>query len=129
MKAMKEDPILDPMLDRREFTLAAALAMLSGVTITISGCGGSSSPGSPTNPPQPSSDKTGQISANHGHTAVITNAQLTAGGALALDIAGSGGHSHVVSLSAAEVVQIRDGQRVAKESSSEQGHTHTVTFN
>lgn len=129
MKAMRrEDPILDPMLDRREFTLAAALAMLSGVTITISGCG-SSSPSSPTNPPQSSSDKTGQISANHGHTAVITNAQLTAGGALALDIAGSGGHSHTVSLSAAEVVQIRDGQRVAKESSSGQGHTHTVTFN
>ena len=129
MKAMKEDPILDPMLDRREFTLAALLAMLSGVTITISGCGGSSSPSSPTNPPQPSSDKTGQISANHGHTAVITNAQLTAGGAVALDIAGSGGHSHTVSLSAAEVVQIRDGQRVAKESSSTSGHTHTVTFN
>ena len=39
---MKTDPILDPMLDRREFTLAAILAMLSGVMITISGCGSSS---------------------------------------------------------------------------------------
>ena len=36
---MKTDPILGPMLDRREFTLAAILAMLSGVTITISACG------------------------------------------------------------------------------------------
>ncbi len=27
-------------LDRREFTLAAVLAALSGVTITISACGG-----------------------------------------------------------------------------------------
>jgi hypothetical protein len=123
---MKEDPIRDPMLDRREFTLAALLAMLSGVSITISGCGGSSSPSDPTG--QPSSDKTGQISANHGHTAVITSAQLTAGGALVVTLQG-GGHSHSVDLSAAEVVQIRDGQRVAKESSSTDGHRHTVTFN
>jgi len=36
-------------LDRREFTLEAALAMLSGVAITISACGGGGySPGSPT---------------------------------------------------------------------------------
>ena len=31
------------VLDRREFTLAAVLAMLSGVTITISACGGGGS--------------------------------------------------------------------------------------
>jgi hypothetical protein len=123
---MKEEPILDPMLDRREFTLAALLAMLSGVSITISGCGGSSSPSAPKG--QPSSDKMGQISANHGHTAVITSAQLTAGGALVVTLLG-GGHSHTVDLSAMEVVQIRDGQRVAKASSSTDGHTHTVTFN
>jgi len=123
---MKENPILDPMLDRREFTLAALLAMLSGVSITISGCGGSSSPSDPTG--QPPSDKTGQISANHGHTVVITSAQLTAGGALVVTLLG-GGHSHTVDLSAMEVVQIRDGQRVAKASSSTDGHTHTVTFN
>ena len=122
---MKEEPILDPMLDRREFTLAALLAMLSGVSITISGCGGSSSPSDPAGQ---SSDKMGQISANHGHTAVITSAQLTAGGALVVTLLG-GGHSHTVDLSAMEVVQIRDGQRVAKASSSTDGHTHTVTFN
>jgi hypothetical protein len=121
-----EDPIRDPMLDRREFTLAAILAMLSGVTITISGCGGSSSPGSPT--PTSSGDKMGQISANHGHTVVITSAQLTAGGAVVVSLQG-GGHTHSVELTAAEVVQIRDGQRVAKESSSSSSHTHTVTFN
>ena len=123
---MKEDPILDPMLARREFTLAAILAMLSGVTITVSGCGGSSSPGSPT--PGTSGDKSGQISANHGHTVVITAAELTAGGAVVLTLQG-GGHTHDVALSAGEVVQIRDGQRVSKESTSSSGHSHTVTFN
>ena len=123
---MNEDPIREPMLDRREFTLAAILAMLSGVTITISGCGGSSSPGAPN--PTSSGDKMGQISANHGHTVVITGAQLTAGGAVTLSLLG-GGHTHEVDLSAGEVVQIRDGQRVAKESSSSSSHSHTVTFN
>ena len=39
------------------------------------------------------------------------------------------GHTHTVGLTGAEVVQIRDNTRVAKESSSSSGHTHTVTFN
>jgi hypothetical protein len=124
---MKRDSVIDT--GRREFTLAAMLAMLSGVTITISGCGGSSS-SSPT--PQattpPAGDKTATISANHGHVAVITSAKLTAGNALVLDIQGSATHNHTVELSAAEVVQIRDGARVAKESSATD-HRHTVTFN
>ncbi len=40
---MKEEKTLD----RREFTLAAAMAALSGVAITISACGGGGSPSSP----------------------------------------------------------------------------------
>ena len=127
---MKTDPILDPMLDRREFTLAAILAMLSGVTITISGCGSSSSsPSTPTAQPPAAGDKTATISANHGHTATITAAQLTAGGDLTVQLTVGEGHTHSVGLTGAEVVQIRDNTRVSKESSSSSGHTHTVTFN
>jgi hypothetical protein len=126
---MKTDPILDPMLDRREFTLAAILAMLSGVAITISGCG-SSSPSMPTPVTTPSSgDKTATISANHGHTATITAAQLTAGGDLVVELTVGSGHTHTVSLTSAEVVQIRGSQRVSKESTTTSGHSHTVTFN
>jgi len=118
-------------LDRREFTLAAVLAALSGVTITISGCGGDSSPSTPTPTPTPvaGGDKSGAISANHGHTAVITAAQLTAGAAVNLELTVGNGHTHSVSLSAAEVTQVAGGTRVSKESTSEGGHTHTVTFN
>jgi hypothetical protein len=110
-------------LDRREFTLEAALAMLSGVAITFSACGGSSSSPSsptaqasptplPTSTPTPTpeatpspapsptatpssvTDKNGTISANHGHVARVTAAQQLAGGALLLDISGSAGHPH-----------------------------------
>jgi hypothetical protein len=122
-------------LDRRQFTLATALAALSGVAITISACGGGSS--APTNPTGSTggtgstgaTDKVGQISNNHGHSAVITAAQLTAGGALQLNIQGAATHAHTVSLSAAEIGSIAANNRVAKDSSTDQGHSHTVTFN
>ena len=127
---MKTEPLLDPILDRREFTLAAILTMLSGVTITISGCG-SSSPNTPTPPTTqpPVGDKMGTISANHGHVAVITAARLLAGQAISLDIQGTASHTHTVDLSAAEIVDIAGHQRVAKDSSTNGGHNHTVTFN
>lgn len=121
----------DRTLGRREFTLAAALLAISSATITISACGGSS--GSPSAPSggsaQVSGDKVGVISANHGHSAVITAAQLTAGGDLSLDIRGASDHPHTLTLTAAQVASIAANQRVAKESSTDDGHSHTVTFN
>ncbi len=122
------------MFDRRQFTVASALAMLSGVVITMSGCGSSSSPASPSTPtptPNPGSpgDKVGTVGSNHGHTAVITGAQLTAGGSLALNIQGSSDHPHTVDLTAAQLTSIAANQRVSTQSSSDAGHSHTVTFN
>ena len=128
-------------LSRRDFTLASALAALSGVTITISACGGSSSPSAstpstPTTPPPTggAGDEVGSVGTNHGHTAVITAAEVTAGGDVLLDIQGSADHSHGVMLSAAEVMAIAADQRVSKESDNNDGegqgdHSHTVTFN
>ena len=117
-------------VDRREFTRLSLLAMFSGVAITISGCGGGSAgPGAPTTP---TDGKTGAISANHGHSVSITNAQLTAGGQLTLTLQGTVGtsaHIHTVDLAAAEVASIRDGARVSKASSTDDAHQHTVTFN
>ncbi|HSD65882.1 MAG TPA: hypothetical protein VLF95_04235 [Vicinamibacteria bacterium] len=134
----EEKTVLDRAVDRRQFTLASAMAILAGVAITITdaACGGSSySPGSPSptptpNPnPSPAGDKVGVVSSNHGHSAVITGAQLTAGGALMLDIRGTATHTHSVELSAAEISSIAASQKVAKESSTDASHSHTVTFN
>lgn len=115
------------VLTRREFSVQAALLMLGGAVVTISGCGGGGSPASPSTPG--SSDRTGSVSANHGHTAVITAAQLNAGNGLTLDIRGSSAHPHTVTLTGAEVMSINSGARVSKESSNDDSHTHTVTFN
>ena len=117
-------------LDRREFTLRSILLMLSGVTITISGCSGDS--GSPTQSSSPSpasGDKVGVVSANHGHEAVIKAAELSAGGTVMLDIRGAADHPHVVELSASDVVSIREGRQVSKQSSTEASHNHSVTSN
>ena len=117
----------NPLLSRREFTLESALAMLAGVTITISGCGDDST--SPTPAPGGSADVTGDVSANHGHIATVTGAQITAAGALSLPIMGNATHPHTVSLTASQVQQIGARQRVAVISTNDAGHDHTVTFN
>jgi hypothetical protein len=127
-------------LGRREFTVASVLAALSGVAITVTSCGGGSSyDGSPTTPSTPSTptptptppegDVFGSISANHGHEARITAARLADPASVDLDIQGGADHPHTVSLSAAEVQQIADGQQVSKTSSTNQSHNHIVTFN
>lgn len=118
----------DGTIGRREFTLAAAMLALSSATITISACGGGSSPSQPSSP-QPAGDKVGVVGSNHGHSAVITAAQLTAAGAVSLDIRGQSDHPHTVALSAAQIASIAANQRVSKDSSSDDGHSHTVTFN
>ena len=120
-------------IGRREFTIASAMAILSGVAITVSGCSGGSDSGSstPTSPsPSPGGGgAVGVVAANHGHSASISQAEITAGGDLSLDITGSANHPHTVQLSGAELGQIGAGQRVSKGSSTGDGHTHTVTFN
>jgi len=123
-------------ISRREFTLAAAMAVLSGVAISVSACGGgdaSSSPASPSPTGSGStpggSDKVGSISSNHGHSAVITSAQLGASGGITLNIQGTAGHPHTVALTGADLSAIAANRRVSQESSNDASHTHTVTFN
>jgi hypothetical protein len=116
------------VLTRRQFTVESALALLAGVTITIAGCGDDDS-SSPTSPTPPSGGVSGSVAANHGHVASISGAQMTAGGALNLDIRGQADHPHMVQLSADEMTRIAARTQVTKTSSSDNGHSHSVTFN
>jgi len=129
-------------LKRRQFTQEASLAFLAGVVVTVADCGGGSggggddgygnpTGGSPTTTlaAAPSGSKSGTIAGNHGHTATITAAQLSAGGALSLSIEGSAGHNHVVDLPAQAVTEVKDGRKVEKMSTQTDAHTHLVTFN
>jgi hypothetical protein len=93
----------------------------------LNGCGGGSG-SSLTASTLPLTDKLGDITDNHLHVALITAAELGTGGTLDLDIKGTAGHTHMVSLTAEEMATIRKGGRIAKVSSGK-SHTHTVTFN
>ena len=110
-------------LGRREFITAAGAALFAGVLIQITGCSTEED-----SPKGQASDATGSIQDNHGHTAVITSAKLTAGGSAALDITGSANHTHTLDLTADEVAMIKAKSKVVKLSSST-GHQHTITFN
>ena len=124
------------LIDRREFTTEAVLAALTGVVITISGCGGGgagySGPSSPTSPPTPTggaNDAVGAISDNHGHSAMVTGVQLAAGNSVQVDIRGNADHAHTVTLSAEALRAIKAGTAVVTDSTSSTGHLHSVPFN
>jgi hypothetical protein len=119
---------LDLRADRREFALAAMLAVLGGVSITISGCSSPSSPSGPSAAAPPPPDNNGAIANNHGHVAVITSAQLTAADGVLLNLQGTASHNHTLELSAEEVKQIRSGATIARECTGTT-HKHMVTFN
>jgi hypothetical protein len=120
----------DNLLTRREFTLEWALAVLAGATITISGCGDDDNPtvNPSTNPPA-SGTRNGTISANHGHTAQVTSAQITSATTISVDIRGTATHPHTIQLTGAQLTTIGNSGQVSVTSTTDEGHSHTVTFN
>ena len=124
---MRAEKKREELMDRREFSVQTTLALLAGVTITISDCSGDddSSPTAPT----VTQDVSGTVATNHGHSVTITAAQLTAANAIALDIRGDATHPHSVSLTAEDVRRIAQRSQVTKDSTNDNGHLHVVTFN
>jgi hypothetical protein len=123
---MFERPLEHSMLlTRRDFSLKAALALLAGCVITITDACSSSNP---TTPSPASGDINGNISENHGHTAVVTAAQITASNAISLNIQGTATHNHTVALSQADLQTLKNRQAVSRDSSNDLAHLHTVTF-
>jgi hypothetical protein len=112
------------LLTRREFTVEWALAVLGAATITIS-CGESDPGTGPSN----SGDRTGAISANHGHVAIVTVTQLNSSNAIPVDIRGNATHPHLIELTVSQLQTISSGGRVSVVSSTDDAHDHTVTFN
>ena len=118
------------VITRREFTVESIMALLAGVTISVAGCGDDDpTPTSPSPAPTTSADVAGSVGTNHGHMASVTGAQITAAGAVTLNIQGTAPHPHTVELTADEVRRIGQRQQVAKTSSTDAGHSHVVTFN
>ena len=130
---MKNSRTDDRELSRREFSVEALTALFAGVVITVTACDDDGGPVT-VGPGGFGSGEIGTISENHAHTATVDSVQLAAGNAVSIDIRGGADHPHTVTLSATEVGQIRDGQRVTTTSTTDASaafgtHSHTVTFN
>lgn len=112
-------------MDRRTFLkYAGAVATWAGISVVVHACSGGGDPAAPGG----QGDVAGSISANHGHSVVITAAQITAAGAVVLTLTGAA-HTHTVSLTAPQVGDIGAGTQVSVTSTNDNAHTHQVTFN
>ena len=110
---------------RRELIQGLGLA---GISILVVGCGDGREVVSQLTAVGPASVE-GAISNNHKHIAILTDKQLAQGVAVELNIQGGGSHPHIVKLTAEQVRQIHDKQKVIVTSSNVGNHAHTVVFN
>jgi hypothetical protein len=121
----RRDSAAHDIVTRREFTLQSALAILSGVVVTVSGCDDDSPPTNPT-----VSDIQGNVATNHPepHVVTVTGAQITAGNAVTLTLTGTSTHTHSVELTQGDLGTLRNRQPVTKTSTTDGAHSHGVTF-
>ena len=111
---------------RREFTRESVLAILAAATITITACNdGDNGLG----PSPPAGAREGVVSAKHGHRAIVWAAQLNSNSTVTVDMRFRATHNHTLLLTALELASISENGRVVKNSSTDDGHSHTVTFN
>lgn len=117
-------------MDRREFLAkAGVVATWAAVAVRVSGCGDDENG----NPMDDGGDGnvTGSVasSSGHSHAVSISAAQIDAASAVTLTLSSSAGHDHLVALSADQVMDIGAGAQVTAVSTNDSGHTHVVTFN
>jgi hypothetical protein len=69
-----------------------------------------------------------EIEDNHGHTLVVSEADVAAAADKTYDIEGGADHAHTVEITAAQFAQLAAGEEVVIESSDDDGHSHDVTI-
>ncbi len=68
------------------------------------------------------------IGTNHGHNLVVSAADVSAGVDKTYNIQGSSAHMHSVTVSAAQFASLQNNQQITATSSSDSGHTHSITI-
>ncbi len=123
-------------MNRKVFIQKTMGAMLIALpAFSLIGCS-SSDNGSDNNPdPEPDPDPQGNclengteinISANHGHSLNVSQADVQAGVEKVYSIQGSSGHNHEVTLTVANFDALKSNNAITVGSSTEDGHTHSV---
>lgn len=67
------------------------------------------------------------ISSNHGHTLVVSKADIDAGSQKSYSIRGSAGHNHTIALTSANFNTLKTAKSISVESSRDSSHRHDVT--
>jgi len=67
------------------------------------------------------------IGTNHGHTLMVSVADLNAGVDKTYDISGTAGHAHSVTITAAQFATLKANTSISLVSSVGSAHTHSVT--
>lgn len=114
-------------LTRRELLFGTAVAAAA-----IAACGGDDGGSTPIDGPPPNCLANGTrtiIQSNHGHTLEVPMADVAAGAARTYDITGSGDHSHMVTISAAQMSMLAANSSIQVTSTSGAAHTHTINVN
>jgi len=68
------------------------------------------------------------ISSNHGHTLVVSKADIDAGADKAYSIQGTSGHDHEIIITAANFADLKNKQSLVVESTTGASHRHDVTI-
>lgn len=68
------------------------------------------------------------ISGNHGHNLIVSSADVNAGVEKTYTIDGSSGHSHSVTVTAANFNTLKSNQQISVNSTTGNGHMHSVTI-
>jgi hypothetical protein len=109
-------------LTRREMLLGTAV---------LAACGGGDDGPSIDAPAAASCTMNGTvatINGNHGHTLTIPAADVSAGAERTYDITGTSPHSHMVTVSAANMATLAANGTVQVTSTSGSAHTHTISI-
>jgi hypothetical protein len=127
-------------MNRRDFVVRAAQFSLAvPVALRLAGCGGGDDdqgtidapPGNPDAGGTPScldNGADGAIAGNHGHVLMVAAADVAAGLDKTYDIAGSAGHTHDVTVTAAQFQMLAAGTAVTITTSVTAAHMHDVTI-
>lgn len=123
-------------MNRKTFIRKTAGAVLIAVpALALAGCS-SSDPVEETPSPNPNTGTQGNcldngtsisIGGNHGHTLLVSKADVEAAVEKSYSIQGSSGHDHTVLISATAFASLKINRSISITSSSDDNHTHSVT--
>lgn len=121
-------------MDRKTFIKKTAGAVLIALpAASLIGCSssddGSGTP-DPNENPQANCIDNGTaitIGSNHGHTLVVSKADVNSGVEKTYSIQGSSGHDHSVTLTAANFTSLKNNSSISVVSTNDDDHTHSVS--